>query len=83
MLTATTSQLPVLVGVNRSMVEAVCSLRIQLLNENGIPPVVVWFVTVQLKKLDSVITQKVAFPFVTSTPIAKFSLLETFRKVRE
>jgi len=80
-LTATTSQLPWLVGVNLSVVWAVCTLRIQLSNENGIPPVEL--LKVQAMKLDSGITQNDAIPFVTLTPIAKLSVLETPRSVRE
>jgi len=38
---------------------------------------------VQLMKLVSGSTQKVAFPFATLAPIAKLSVLETFRNVRE
>ena len=81
-LTATTSQLPWLVGENLSVVWALCTLRIQLSNENGIPPLV-WLLEVQLMKLDSGITQNDATPFVTLTPIAKLSVLETPRRVRE
>jgi len=38
---------------------------------------------VQVMKLDSGMTQNDAIPFVTLTPIAKLSVLETPRSVRE